>query len=82
MRKDGERLDVSLTISPIKNSTGVVIGASKIARDITERKRTEEVLRISEKIASVGRLAATVAHEINNPLESVMNLVYLARTAR
>jgi signal transduction histidine kinase len=59
----------------------VVIGASKIARDITQRKRTEEALRISEKIAGMGRLAATVAHEINNPLESVMNLVYLARTA-
>ncbi len=80
VRKDGERLQVSLTISPIKDSTGVVIGASKIARDITQRKRTEEALRISEKIASVGRLAATVAHEINNPLESVVNLVYLAKT--
>jgi PAS domain S-box-containing protein len=80
VRKNGERLEVSLTISPIKNSKGVVIGASKIARDITQRKRTEEALRISEKIASVGRLAATVAHEINNPLESVVNLVYLART--
>ena len=81
VRKDGERLEVSLTISPIKDSTGVVIGASKIARDITQRKRTEEALRISEKIASVGRLAATVAHEINNPLESVVNLVYLAKTS-
>jgi PAS domain S-box-containing protein len=80
VRKDGERLEVSLTISPIKDSTGAVIGASKIARDITQRKRTEEALRISEKIASVGRLAATVAHEINNPLESVVNLVYLAKT--
>lgn len=81
VKKNGERLEVSLTISPIKNSAGVVIGASKIARDITQRKRTEEALRTSEKIAGMGRLAATVAHEINNPLESVMNLVYLARTA-
>jgi signal transduction histidine kinase len=80
VRKNGERLEVSLTISPIRNSRGVVIGASKIARDITQRKRTEEALRISEKIASAGRLAATVAHEINNPLESVVNLVYLAKT--
>jgi PAS domain S-box-containing protein len=80
VRKDGERIEVSLTISPIRNSRGVVIGASKIARDITQQKRTEEVLRISEKNASVGRLAATVAHEINNPLESVVNLVYLAKT--
>jgi PAS domain S-box-containing protein len=80
VRKNGERLEVSLTISPVKNSMGVVIGASKIARDITQRKRAEEALRISERIASVGRLAATIAHEVNNPLEGVMNLVYLART--
>jgi PAS domain S-box-containing protein len=81
VKKNGERLDVSLTISPLKNSLGMVIGASKIARDITQHKRTEEALRISEKIASAGRLAATVAHEINNPLEGVVNLVYLAKTA-
>lgn len=79
VRKDGERIEVSLTISPVKNSSGVVIGASKIARDITQRKLAEEALRTSEKIASVGRLAATIAHEVNNPLEGVMNLVYLAR---
>jgi PAS domain S-box-containing protein len=47
-RKDGTLLDISLTISPIKDSKGVIIGASKIARDITERKRTEQALRDSE----------------------------------
>ncbi len=45
MRKDGKQIDVYLTISPIKDSTGKIIGASTIARDITERKRTEEKLR-------------------------------------
>ncbi len=46
-------------------------------RDITERVRTENVLRLNEKLAATGRLAATIAHEINNPLESVTNLIFL-----
>ncbi len=78
--KTGERRDVSLTISPVKNEGGRVIGAAKIARDITQRKKTEDALRMSDKLATTGRLAATVAHEINNPLESVVNLVYLAKS--
>jgi signal transduction histidine kinase len=56
-----------------------VIGASKIARDISDRKRIERLLIQSEKIAATGRMAAAIAHEINNPLESVVNLIYLAR---
>ncbi len=50
-----------------------------IATEITERKRTEEAMRRSEKLAAAGRLAASIAHEINNPLESVTNLLYLIR---
>ncbi len=49
MRKDGTTLDVSLTVSPVKDSTGRVIGASKVARDITEQRRTEQALRESEE---------------------------------
>ncbi len=80
--KDGRQIDVSLTISPIRDEDGQIVGASKIARDITQKKRTEQALRMTERLASVGRLAATMAHEINNPLEAVMNLLYLARSAR
>jgi PAS domain S-box-containing protein len=79
MTKDGERIDVSLTISPVRDESGRIVGASKIARDITQRKRSERALRTTERLASVGRLAATIAHEINNPLEAVTNLVYLAK---
>ncbi len=78
VRKDGQWIDVSLTISPVRDALGRVVGASKIARDISERKKTEEALRTAEKLAGVGRMAATMAHEINNPLEAVVNLLYLA----
>ena len=77
--KNGKRIDVSLTVSPMKDEIGRIVGAAKIARDITQQKKTELALRISERLASVGRLAATMAHEINNPLEAVTNLVYLAK---
>ncbi|MGC1299731.1 MAG: hypothetical protein WA869_32295 [Alloacidobacterium sp.] len=48
-------------------------------RDISARKRLEQALLQAEKIAATGRMAATIAHEINNPLEAVMNLMYLLR---
>ncbi|WP_263417985.1 PAS domain S-box protein [Terriglobus albidus] len=79
--RNGERLDVSLTISPVRDEAGRVIGAASIARDITQEKKTERALRMTERLASVGRMAATVAHEINNPLEAVTNLVYLAKSS-
>jgi PAS domain S-box-containing protein len=79
LTKSGERIDVSLTISPLRNDAGRVIGAAKTVRDITQQKKTEQALRTAEKLASVGRMAATVAHEINNPLEAVTNLLYLAK---
>jgi PAS domain S-box-containing protein len=79
LHKNGERIEVSLTISPIKDDNGTVIGAAKIIRNITETNKIERALRTTEKLAAAGRMAATVAHEINNPLEAVTNLVYLAK---
>jgi PAS domain S-box-containing protein len=78
--KGGERLDVSLSISPIRDDAGTIVGASKILRNISDKKRTEASLLQAEKIAAAGRMAATIAHEVNNPLEAVMNLIYLAKS--
>jgi PAS domain S-box-containing protein len=75
--KDGRLLTVSLTISPVHDPDGRIIGASTIARDITQSKLAEQAMRNSEKLAIAGRMAATVAHEINNPLEAVSNALYL-----
>ena len=80
LTKTGERLDVSHTISPMKDSSGKIIGASKVLRNITQRKQLEQSLLQAEKIAATGKMAARIAHEINNPLESLLNLIYLART--
>jgi PAS domain S-box-containing protein len=76
--KDGRRLDVSLSISPVHDNSGQIVGAAKILRDISARKQLEQSLLQAEKIAATGRMAATIAHEINNPLEAIVNLLYLA----
>jgi PAS domain S-box-containing protein len=78
--KDGRTLQVSVTVSPLRGQQGEITGASIIARDITEAKRAEATLRTTEKLASVGRLAASIAHEVNNPLEAVSNVLYLLET--
>jgi PAS domain S-box-containing protein len=78
--KDGRIIDVSLTVSPIYDYAGQQVGVATVGRDITAQKLAQEALRTSEKLAATGRLAATIAHEINNPLEAVMNLLYLIET--
>lgn len=81
-RTDHSRISVLATIAPLHDSTGAVTGAVSIFQDISERKQAEVALLTSEKLASAGRMAATLAHEINNPLESLTNLVYLAAQER
>jgi PAS domain S-box-containing protein len=59
--------------------TGIPAGILSLIRDISERKRSEEALLRTEKLAATGRLAASIAHEINNPLEAITNLLFLLR---
>jgi PAS domain S-box-containing protein len=66
--KDGRLLNVSISVSPLRNAQGDVIGASAIARDITAQRRTENQLHQSQKMEAIGRLAGGVAHDFNNIL--------------
>jgi PAS domain S-box-containing protein len=75
--QDGSDVVVSLSVSPLRDFTGSIIGASKVARDITGTKRAEQALRNADKLALAGRMAASIAHEINNPLEAITNLLFL-----
>jgi two-component system, cell cycle sensor histidine kinase and response regulator CckA len=67
-RKDGKEINIALTISPIEDAAGTIIGFSKIARDITEKKTLEAQLRQSQKMDGVGQLAGGIAHDFNNLL--------------
>jgi PAS domain S-box-containing protein len=79
IRKDGQRIHVSLAISPVKDAAGQIIGASKIARDITERNRAAEALREVQadlahvsRVTAMGELTASLAHEVNQPITAAV----------
>jgi PAS domain S-box-containing protein len=75
--KDGRRLDISLTVSPVRDGEGRVVGASKVARDITERKQAEAALREANRRKD--EFLAMLAHELRNPLAPIRNSVHVLR---
>jgi signal transduction histidine kinase len=79
-RPNGETIDFDFSLTPVVDADGKVKYLVPEGRDISELKRAQLALIQSEKLAAVGRLAASIAHEINNPLEAVMNLIFLAMT--
>ena len=78
MRKDGSPMDVSLTISPVRDKSGHLAGISHVARDITEQKRTAEQIRQTQKLESLGVLAGGIAHDFNNLLTGILGNASLA----
>jgi PAS domain S-box-containing protein len=72
VRKDGRQVQVSLTVSPIRDAAGNITGVSAIARDISERKRLEVQLLQAQKMEAVGRLAGGIAHDFNNLLTVII----------
>ena len=78
--KDQRRLNISLSVSPIRDTDGNIIGASTIARDITAQKRAEDQFRQAQKMEAVGRLAGGIAHDFNNILGIIMACGELLRS--
>lgn len=85
-RKDGTEIKVSLTVSPLHDETGAIVGASKIARDVTAQRRVEaeaakleaELLHVS-RLSAMGQMTAAIAHELNQPLTAITNYINAAK---
>jgi two-component system sensor kinase FixL len=86
LHKNGAELLVSLSVSPIHDTNGRIVGASKIARDITEKKRSEANLQLLQselahvaRLSAMGQMSAAIAHELNQPLTAIVNYLSAAQ---
>ena len=77
--RSGQEYPIEMNRSPIVNERGELVGVVLVFRDVTQRRQTEQALRASDRLTQAGRLAATIAHEIRNPLDTVSNLIFLLR---
>jgi PAS domain S-box-containing protein len=75
--RHGREFPVEVNAAPIMNDQRQPVGSVIVFRDITQRRQTEHTLLVSERLTQAGRLSATIAHEIRNPLDTVANLIYL-----
>jgi two-component system, LuxR family, sensor kinase FixL len=78
--KDGRLIDVAITVSPLRDRSGHIVGASEIGRNITDQKRAEEALRASRaqlahvnRVTTMGQLTASITHEVNQPIAAALN---------
>ncbi len=78
---NGTLIPIEDSAAPIRDERGRILGVVLVFRDVTRERKAQAMARRAEKLAAAARLSATMAHEINNPLEAIMNLIYIARSS-